>query len=391
MHVLFITKWYPTKENPVSGVFVKELAKAASLHDQVAVLYGYQSSMKMKSLYEISVKVEDGINVFRVKHRELMPKKLSYLLYLYSMIRTFKKIKMQFEPEVIHAHVYLAGFLGVICGKLYGIPVIITDHAEIIEESKSIAQKLMNGVRIFIARITLNRAQLLLPASDSLRKHIESFGIQNKFKIIHNVVDTEIFYPSSRERDIKTEKRMLFVGSLHPIKGISYLLNALGMLQEKRSDFHLDIVGYGPYRMEYEQLVSDLGLSNQVKFHGMKRKEEVSEFMRECDFLIFPSLILPNVWEGFGIVLIEALACGKPVITTSNCKPKEIINKDYGILIPPKDTQALLEAIEYMLNHFRDYPSEENAQYVRSRFSHEAGGNLLHETYVQVLEEYKKQ
>ena len=198
-------------------------------------------------------------------------------------------------------------------------------------------------------------------------------------------------YSTYTEKITKKEKRILFVGLLHPIKGLDYLFEALSKLKKTRDDFQLDVVGYGPYENKYRQLVEKLNLINKVKFYGMKTKNDVANFMQNCDFLVFPSLVIPNIWEGWGIVLIEAIACGKPVITTtSNCKPGDFIVTDYGVLVPPKDSEALLKAIKYMLDNFNKYPTEDMIKYVRKNFSYKAVGRLLHRIYVQVLRDYKR-
>jgi len=306
---------------------------------------------------------------------------MSNLLYFYSMFRTFQKIKRLFKPDIIHAHVYVSGFLGIILGKVYNIPVIITDHTLLVEEAKTTTEKIKNIVKVLIARFTLNSANLLLPVSKYLCAHIKSLGIQkNCDRTLPNIVDTKIFYPAPNEniREDKT-KRILFVGRLHPIKGIDYLLDALAKLLKSRSDFHLDIIGYGAYEEEYKRLTNCLGLSDKVKFHGRKRKEEIAEFMRNCDFFV-----LPSVWEAFGVVVIEAMACGKPVIATS-CGQREIINEETGLLVPPKDSKALAEAIDYMLDHYRDYSPEKISRYVSKRFRPEVVGRWLHETYLEVI------
>jgi len=378
MNVLFITSWYPREDNPVSGVFVREHAKAVSLIDQVAVLYGYQSD-KVKRLYEVDIENESNLKIFRIGYKKL-PKILSNILYLYSMFRAFQKIRKQFKPDIIHAHVYTSGFLGVILGKLYNIPVIITDHALLVEEAKTTQERFKNVVKVLIARFTLNRAQLLLPVSSYLCAHIKSLGIRKDCdRVLPNIVDIEIFYPVPNNIREDQTKRILFVGRLHPLKGIDYLLNALGELLKRRSDFHLDIIGYGAYEEEYKRLATCLGLSDKVKFHGRKKKEEIAEYMRSCDFLVLPSL-----WEAFGVVLIEAMACGKPVIATS-CGQKEVVNEETGILVPSKDSEALAEAIDYMLDHYSDYSPEKISRYILERFSPKVVGRQLHEAYLELI------
>lgn len=388
MRVLFITPWFPTEENPVSGVFVKELAKAAALHDQVAVLYGRAEDEIKEGIYHISRETEEGIEIFRVSCRKLPM--LSNLLYLYSMFRAFQRVKKSFNPEVIHAHTYTGGFIGVICGRAYKIPVIVTCHTMISDEIKFTRKKIVRAAKRLIARFTLNHAQILLPASKRICEDVRLIGVKRECDgVLPNIVNTELFHPSNRDEcDKKRVKNILFVGGLYPVKGVHHLLKALSLLVRKRSDFHLDIVGYGAYEEECKRLAVSLGLYDKVTFHGRKRKEEVAEFMRNCDFLVFPSLVVPDVHEGFGIVLVEAIACGKPVVTTSNCE--SITYEEYGVLVPVGDIPALAEAIDYMLDHFQEYPSEGFVEYVRSSLNHEAVGRRLHEIYVRAAEKFNR-
>lgn len=145
-------------------------------------------------------------------------------------------------------------------------------------------------------------------------------------------------------------------------------------------DFVLEIVGDGPNRSEYENLCHKLELQDVVHFHRLKTKQEVAEFMKECDIFILPSL-----FETFGVVLIEALACGKPVIATDIGGPNEIVTDEVGKLVPPGNSKALARAIEYMLDHYQEYISENIAQYAQQRYSYEAIGNKWNEIYKSVL------
>jgi len=106
--------------------------------------------------------------------------------------------------------------------------------------------------------------------------------------------------------------------------------------------------------------------------------------MRECDFFV-----LPSFYENFGVVYIEAMACGKPVIATNAGGPKEIVNEDIGVLVPPKDVEALIKAIEYMLDNYQNYSTEKIAQYAKKRFSYEAIGKILDEVYKSIHQKEK--
>ena len=180
---------------------------------------------------------------------------------------------------------------------------------------------------------------------------------------------------------INDTKKALFVGGLHPRKGIAYLLQALNQIRQRRHDLCLDIVGDGPNRKEYEEMAQTLDLAQVVKFYGRLPKERLIKLMQCCDFLILPSLS-----ENLPSVLIEAMACGKPVIASDVGGVKEIVNKENGILVPPKDVQVLKEAIEYMLDNHISYSPEKIARYARERFDYETVGKMLDRVYKDVLE-----
>jgi len=236
-------------------------------------------------------------------------------------------------------------------------------------------------------RFAMNRAQAILPVSHDLGGAIKDYyGIKKRIHVVPNVVDTEVFHPSAfpAKPTNRGKKKMLLVAVLQPRKGIPDLLKALKQISSQRQDFVLDVVGDGPNRSEYEQLAKDLGLNNMVKFHG--RQAEIVEFIRECDFFVLPSL-----YENFGVVYIEAMACGKPVIATNAGGPREIVNKDVGILVPPKDVKALKEAIEYMLDNYQNYSPERIARYAKENFGYVAVGQMLDRIYKSLSKEKEKE
>ncbi|MGB9642956.1 MAG: glycosyltransferase, partial [Candidatus Ratteibacteria bacterium] len=106
---------------------------------------------------------------------------------------------------------------------------------------------------------------------------------------------------------------------------------------------------------------------------------------REMERRSFKKRVLqPSLYETFGITILEAIACGKPVITTSLPVLQEKVNPDIGILVPPRNAKALADAIEYILDHYQQYSSNKIAQYAKY-FSHEAIGKKIDSIYKRVL------
>ena len=376
LKILHIAGWYPSKKNPVAGIFVREHVKATALYNDVVVLYSEGAEREIRSLYQIEDNIEDGIRVLRLRYRKSPIPKTTYFIYLWAMFRAFAKLLREgFRPDVIHAHIYSAGVPAVLLGMRYRIPVVITEH------SSAFPRGLIRGFERVKAKFAFERAAVVCPVSEDLRKHIERLGIRARFHVVPNVVDTSLFSPPAARRTREDgRKHLLVVALLTPKKGIPYLLEALAQLGEKRNDFVLDIVGDGPNRAEYEKLTHKLGLQEIVRFHGMKTKQEVADFMKYCDIFVLPSL-----FETFGVVLIEAMACGKPLIATDIGGPNEIVTDEVGRLVPPADSEALARTLDYMLDHYREYSSEALARYAQERYSYQAVGKKLDQLYRSVL------
>src|SRR5262249_4685714 len=190
---------------------------------------------------------------------------------------------------------------------------------------------------------------------------------------IPNVADTTLFSPVSSFAQDDDPKRLLFIGQLVPVKGIPDLLRAVALLLQKRMDWHLDIVGEGAARPEYERLAADLKLSDRVTFHGLKTRQQVADFLRRADLFVLPSLC-----ETFSVPAIEALATGIPVLATRCGGPEEFVGTEVGALVPPGDPSALCQGLDYMLDHLILYSRPQIARYARDRFSPEVVGAQLH-------------
>jgi glycosyltransferase involved in cell wall biosynthesis len=407
LRVLFIPEWYPSEDQPVNGLFVQEMARAAALYDDVVVLYVDPKSTQICGEFcAISDECEDGIRTVRVTHgqgrshhsrpatpptpsaRSTVPPptadiKLSelprytryvgrQLLHYYRIHRAFRVLlKTGWKPDILHAHVATAGVAAVILGRLYGIPVVITEH------STAFPRGLARGIRRLQPKFAFEHADLVCPVSQGLKKSIESQGIRASFQVIPNVVDPALFYPPGGPIPRgQSRKHLLVVALLDAKKGVSHLLQALALLATRRSDFDLDIVGDGPPRADYEDLAAQLGLSALVQFHGIRPKSEVAEFMRRADVMVVPSLV-----ETFSVVAAEALTTGLPVVTTRCGGPEEFVTSQVGLVVEPGDPAGLCAALDQMLSTLDQYPRQNLAKYGAQRFHPSAVGSQLHAAY----------
>ena len=379
LKILFIPAIYPSTNEPVKGIFIKDHAKAVSLYNEVVIIYNEGCDKKLKKLWQIiSNKKENGIRTIRIKHKKSPISKTTYPIYLWSMFSAFRKLlKKGWRPDIIHAHIFSAGIPAIILGKLYNIPVVITEHWS------GFPRHILGKINIIKARFVMNRAKTIISVSKDLENGIKYYKIKNNFKIIPNTINTNLFFPSFNETKICDKKKIIFVGLLTPIKGLPYLFHALNQIKKNRDDFTLDIIGDGPNRKEYELLIKKLNLKKYINFHGIKTKIEIAEFMKKCDFLVQPSLC-----ETFGITFIEALACGKPIVGTKIPALEEKINNERGVLVPLKNTEKLAEAINYMLDHYQNYSPQKMFNYVKDNFSYNFIGKEMNNIYQKIIKKY---
>jgi len=372
LKVLFITAWYPTTENPINGIFIREHARSVSIYgNEVIVLYAGRTKNRIKSVYRVLDTIEEGIRTIRIFCFPSPFRPINYILYSWLLFVVARRLfKKGFIPEIIHAHVYTAGLPALILGRLSGIPIVLSEHW-----SKFPLRKL-NPFEKILAKLVMNRVDMVLPVSNSLTVSLLDHGIKRKFRIVANVVDTSLFYPAEKNQKKNREKKILFVGSLKPIKGLPHLFHALSKLGERRTDWHLDIVGDGPLRRKYERMVVELGLTGKVFFHGLRPKQEVAEYMRKADLLALPSLV-----ETFGVVAAEALVTGTPVLATRCGGPEEFVTDEVGLLIPPGDADALYKGLNHMLDNLNQYSYHRISQYACELFSPERLGMLLDTIY----------
>ena len=377
MKILFLPAWYPEKDKTVGGIFIREHARAVSCYNEVVVLYieKVPPDVSPGLIGLTSELVEDGIRTIRVCYRGIPLPAFICPRHIISVYRGLARlIRDGWPPDIIHAHVYSAGFSAILMKMIFNIPVVLSEHLS------DFIKNTLKPAAIIKARLALNQANIVLPVSSHLTEAIKRYHMGRRFRVIPNAVNTELFYPPA-DGEEPGKKKILFVGLLKPVKRIDSLLAAISILTRKRRDFVLDVVGDGPGRREYEKMTGSLGLEKFVRFHGLKTKEDVARIMRGSSFLVHPSLV-----ETFGVTSIEAMACGKPVVATDLPVFREKINKARGILVPGGDDAALAEAIDTMLDRYQYYDPGEITEYARRNYSYKIIGSKLNEIYHDVLQ-----
>ena len=256
------------------------------------------------------------------------------LLRLYRLLRAEK-------VSILRAHKYRSAFYGVLAGRMAKVPAIVP--------SFHLPQAVRKPRRRLMIRLLALLSDEVVAVSYAVKENlVDSIGIpRSKVKVIHNGVDLTDFQnlPSKEEakRRLGVPPDRLVIGAVGRMKaqkGYSFLLQALPLLKEGGlSNFWVIMVGEGEARSSLEREARDLGCGEKVHFLGMRR--DVPFLLRGMDVFAFPSL-----WEGFGTSLVEAMAAEVPAIASDLPCVREIIpDERYGLLVPPRDVQALAEGI----------------------------------------------
>jgi len=193
-----------------------------------------------------------------------------------------------------------------------------------------------------LSKIIWRKAKFVVANSEGLKKLARKTSPKQKIGVVYNGIDTQEFKPLKNKKNSKTLK-IIFIGRLAIIKGINYLLKALGSLKNK--DFVLTLIGEGKEKENLKELAKDLKIEKQVKFLGPIPHQKITKYYQENDLFILPSLN-----EGMSNTVLEAMACGLPIITTNVGGSKELINNN-GFVIPKANSKKLKEAIEKYLKN----------------------------------------
>lgn len=262
------------------------------------------------------------------------------------LYRYFKETK----PAFVLATPLPSALAALMAGRLAGVPVVPWE-ATFLDRSIPLVPLQMRLFGPWFRRLLYGWA----PAVAATSREVTS-GIQKEFDnkgafVLPNpcdLYDIRSLANASKPKNFASDNYSLIaVGRLSPEKGIDVILKALGILRDRGiNQYELRVLGEGPYRSDYEQLAAKLGLQDRVEFLGYVPNPY--SIMAEADIFVHAAR-----WEGFGMVVVEAMALGLPVVaTTCPGGPKEILDfGKYGILVPPDNPEELAQAIASLIQN----------------------------------------
>jgi len=356
----------------VGGVesHVLELAKKVKEHGhEVSVVTSQLEGMDKEEVVQ-------GIQVHRIKTLSER--------YSTPITTGLKDMLEHLDPELMHSHSPppITSYHAAKACKTLGIPSVFTYHCDLQLTS------LMGKAVVSFYRRTFSRKTLAL--SDKIIVTSKTYGATSRDiwkydpAIIPNAVDAETFNPKVdpgylKEKLVGKEKMVLSVGRLVHHKGIEHLVKAMTMVKDAK----LVVVGTGPMLPPLRKLANQLGLHNRVIFAGNVPNEELPKYYRASDLFVLPSI---SRLEAFGIVLLEAMASGKPVVASRIPGVREVIEDGKeGFLCTPVDPTDISVKVNTLLTNQK--LMEEMGRKGRKRVEENFRWNIVYDSIEKVYQD----
>jgi teichuronic acid biosynthesis glycosyltransferase TuaC len=248
----------------------------------------------------------------------------------------------RFQPDLILSYyVYPDGYAALSLGRQLGVPVVLGAIGSDIN-------RIPDRISGFLTRKALREASFVLTVSEHLRARAIQLGSSpERTRAVRNGCDTSIFHLANRgeargELGLDQESEIvLFVGWIAPSKGLRELLDAMIRLVPSRPRLQLFCIGEGALQAELEAAAAQAGIARHIHFLGRRSSSEIARWLAAANVFCLPSYA-----EGCPNAVIEALACGRPIVATQVGGIPELVDADSGILVAPRDGAALAEALK---------------------------------------------
>lgn len=367
MRILFLTPWYPNKSNPNHGVFVRDQVNVIANNHKVCVVAArIDYTSKAFSSFRMELVEHGNVTEYSIVVKQSWPI-FNQLNFFFLIVRSTMKICRSFKPQLIHTNISYPGAVwGYLISTLKGVPFIVTEHTRITNNFRSWLHK-----RLSI--YALNRAASIIVVSRNPAKEIARYVRNRHVEIVPNIVNFKRF-DAVNEAPADQIFHIGFLGGLDtPVKGLDILLQAASML---KFPFRIHIGGRGSLLNEYQQLAIDAGIDTSCVFYGFINYDDVPVFMNRINLFVSASR-----YETFGIAIVEALACGRPIVVTDCGGPADFVRPENGVLVPVEDAQKMAAAIQFVYHNRDKYKSDDIRADIRQRYSAEAFTERIEKIY----------
>lgn len=378
--ILFLPRWYPSKIDPMPGLFIERHAIAASGFADVAVL----AIIPTLDKDEIESAHSDHLLTLRYYFKQgqtnfpFVNKLINQIKWLFALLNGYRIVRKEMKGfDLLHVNVLTR--LGIFALLIYYIentPYVITEHW-----SRYGNGGFKGTFRIAITRLVVRKAKAVSTVTENLWKSMQLYGLRNQNHLVLQNVVGDLYFKPQLTKDlllIPPSKRFVHLSCFEDrSKNISGLLRVLSRMNNGSSDFECMMVGDGEDLGILKAYANDLGLKPpQVQFMGLLTGEALVQIMHSASFLV-----LFSNYENMPVVINEAFACGLPVIATDTGGIKEQVKEWNGQLVNPKDEDALYSTLISFLEHPKRFDHEKIKNYAELWFGSEAIEKQLKELY----------
>lgn len=368
MNVLMLVSWYAPKGEIGGGSFHYEQAMDLKRFCNCAIYYPYDRFIKRGCEHNM----ENGILVFRSKYA--LRNKIRNRIHMFQAMR---RIVKEFQPDIIHGNVATeGGRFAVMLGKIFGIPVVITEHSTIE------ASNVEHFPHYYYAKNVYKNSRYNACVSDVLTERLSKIFPQYTFHTIYNGIrELEPRENAHRYcRDDRIDIGMVAGFYSKEIKGVQYVLPAVRRMLDEGRCVYLHIIGGGAYLEDFIEEANQMGLSEHCTFYGGCTYDKVFEIESEMDFVVSASL-----FESFGCAVAEAAMLGKPVVATKSGGVESIVNADNGILVEKGSVESIYTGLEWMCEHYRQYDAWKMSMEARKKFALDTISRKYMDVYKEAL------
>lgn len=396
MHILVLPSWYPNKASPATGIFLRDQAIALkSSGHKVGVVAPILTSARVilsnPKLFLIEASNEPhhlidtkrgdpetfSESIFAIPRAHRINASRWTLLGERLVTRYISQFGV---PDLLHAHCALyGGVLARAMSEKYGVPFVVTEH------SSAYGRGLLGNHDVSESREVFLAAAARIAVGTKLVKDVGRVtGMDlGPWEIVPNVVDS-FFLDAELSPKIRTGRRvrLLSVAFLSANKGIDLTLRALSILHPSDRP-HFYIGGDGEERHKLKLLTQELGIEESVTFLGSLSRDEVRYWLSQVDVLVVSSQ-----YETFGVIVIEAMAMGLPILSTACGGPEDTITHESGMIVASRSVEAWAEGIHTLVNQLEDYDAQRIRTICRDRFSYRAVATSLSNIFEKVISGY---
>jgi glycosyltransferase involved in cell wall biosynthesis len=365
VHVLFVPSWYPTSEAPLDGIYFAEQAQCLSEHGrQVGVIYPEQQSLRRLSWSALQAKYFQA----EWTHAHDVP---TLRRYSWTVWRRFppgqrcrvrsavrlgdRYVERHGPPDVLHAQsARWAGAAAARLGARHDVPVVLTEHYS------GVSRGNMFPWRRPLVREGYRRARVVTAVSPFLQDALAAEWPPSAaaIPVTPNLAPTARFPPPPTPRPAPPPFRFVTIARLTLRKNVGGLLEAFARARLPAGTT-LRIVGDGPQRSRLAARATRLGIRDRVQFLGVLDRPDVRRALWNAH-----AFVLPSRHETFGVVLLEAMATGLPVVATACGGPEALVTDRTGRLVPPDDPAALADALHEVCARWTSYDAAAIRSYV---------------------------